>query len=90
MCIRDRSLIDHLRGTHAVQFGRSVSRQNEQRHEGEIRLGHAGVQLRRRGATGDNDGDRPLAHQGPTQRKKPGASFVESHVQRELTSRRGR
>jgi hypothetical protein len=76
-------LLDGLWSPNSVQFRRAIGRHDDQGHEGEIRLGDAGVQLSGRGATRYDDHDRQSGDERSPNRKESGTSLVKAHVQRE-------
>ena len=76
------ALHDRLRRSDAVELGRAIRGEDEQRHIGEVRLGDGGVQLGGGRAAGDEDRDRSPRRKRAAKGEEPGASFVDPHVDR--------
>ena len=73
-------LFDGLGGADAMELGRPVGGDGEQRHAGLVGLDHRRVQLDGRGPAGGHDRRRPAGRQTQAEGDEAGRALVEHHV----------
>ena len=72
-------LVDRLTGADVPQLRRPVGAERDQRDRREVGLADGGVEVRRRGAGGAEDGDRGAARLGGAEREVGGRALVDDH-----------
>ena len=79
-------LVDRLGRTDAVEFGRTIGGEHEQRHERLRGLGNARVEFRCRRSTGHHNRHRLAGGECATKGEEPGASLVNANVYAQFTT----